>query len=1156
MIRITRIKLVLLSLMRKNERLHFSFYVILLSKVLLSSVWLFFLQSCHFREHTPGTFTFKANSTYQENLAANAHHFYQVRLKKNEYFSILIDSPEIDGCLSLYDPQGIVMQSINFYQGGSFPLSLLATQEGLYRFDLSSSEKELSGAYTIQVLEYRGSNASDNIRIAATAAFIKGELARYGPNKDLLRTASAAFNQSVTAWQQIGEKNEAAKALYRIGEIAQILGNVAEAKESYRQALNLCDGDLRLKIDIGNNLFPLDSSKKDLQKNLESYLELSRQLKYEKGEAQVISSLARLAKSSSNQQEAIGKYQQAISIWQRLKNRRGQAQAFYELGTIYPEQSQAEQFCVKAFMLWQACNDKRGQARALASAGHCQSRIGNMQEASNYYRTAFELAKEFGDESQMISIANGWGYLYENYGEYDKALQQYRNALNLSQITQNVKNVAIALIEVGSTLRLIGNHVDAHATLLQAVRLAHQFPQYEAYAVMYLGANYHAQGRDTEALRNFQHARKLMQTLNEDGGVAEISNEIGNLYAERHQNKLARQEYLSALSLFQKNNEPFNICQTHFLLAKLAYKSNHLDEALAHVQPAISIIEDLRANIQSQTLRTSYLAAVNNSYQLNTEILMRKAKTHPLNNFVAAALQISEQSRARSFLDSLNEVRANLEKDLDPKVKARKQELFVLLSAKTEKRKALLSGDYKQEDLDTLNKEISELELQSDNLQMQIHAASPRYSALTVPQPLDANQIQQLLDSETLLLEYALGEEHSYLWAVTPDSVVPFTLPKRSEIEGLVRALHDLMKVREPKPGETIFQHAKRKRNADTQYPKLAAKLSQILLQPVAHKLSNKKLVIVGDGALHYLPFAVLPERGVSALSPNHLNSNSQKANKNTALPLMVNHEITMLPSASALKLLRDDRAGKPAKLDSVAVLADPVFNLTDERIVAHQTAPTASSPGSHSVQTRVIDLFDENFPIARLEQTRAEANAIRALVAPQQFLLKTDFAVNRAVFDSGELNPFSILHVATHGYVDVETPDASGIVLSRYDAQGRNQKAGILQLRSLYELKLPKELVVLSACETAWGKEIKGEGIIALSRGFFYAGAQRVMASLWSVEENATQILMAEFYRQLLKEKKTPAAALQAAQIAMWQKNPTKAPYDWAAFVLQGEYR
>jgi CHAT domain-containing protein len=101
----------------------------------------------------------------------------------------------------------------------------------------------------------------------------------------------------------------------------------------------------------------------------------------------------------------------------------------------------------------------------------------------------------------------------------------------------------------------------------------------------------------------------------------------------------------------------------------------------------------------------------------------------------------------------------------------------------------------------------------------------------------------------------------------------------------------------------------------------------------------------------------------------------------------------------------------------------------------------------------------------------------------------------------------------------------------------------------------LPAELVVLSACQSGLGKETKGEGLVGLTQGFMYAGARRVVVSLWNVNDKATADLMQRFYRGMLKEKLTPSAALRKAQGEMWQQRQWQSPYYWAAFTMQGEW-
>ena len=179
----------------------------------------------------------------------------------------------------------------------------------------------------------------------------------------------------------------------------------------------------------------------------------------------------------------------------------------------------------------------------------------------------------------------------------------------------------------------------------------------------------------------------------------------------------------------------------------------------------------------------------------------------------------------------------------------------------------------------------------------------------------------------------------------------------------------------------------------------------------------------------------------------------------------------------------------------------------------------------------------------------------ILAFVPEADSFKATGFAATRAAALNPALSQYRYLHFATHGLIDSERPGLSSLVLSLVDEAGKPQD-GFLRAHEIYNLKFPAELVVLSACQTGLGKEVKGEGLMGLTRGFMYAGAARVVVSLWSVNDKATSELMTIFYRQMLKENQRPAAALRAAQIEMWKQKQWQAPYYWAAFVLQGEWR
>ena len=328
-----------------------------------------------------------------------------------------------------------------------------------------------------------------------------------------------------------------------------------------------------------------------------------------------------------------------------------------------------------------------------------------------------------------------------------------------------------------------------------------------------------------------------------------------------------------------------------------------------------------------------------------------------------------------------------------------------------------------------------------------------------------------------------------------------------------------------------------------------------MLLGPVAPLLRKKRLLIVADGILHYIPIAALPDPNTipesGALSPR---------------PMVVDHEIIYLPSASVIAVLRQQEKSRKPAGKVVAILADPVFDAKDSRLSKRAGTDNKSATLSGLKKQQSADLLtrsatdlglsrDGLLNLPRLPYSRHEADAIRAVTPVDGIKEALDFDATRAVAMSPELRNYRIVHFATHGLLNSEHPELSGLVFSLVDQNG-NPQDGFLQLEDIYNLDLPADLVVLSACETGLGKEINGEGLIGLTRGFMYAGATRVVASLWNVSDVATAQLMAEFYRAMEKDHMAPAAALRAAQIHMWKQKRWASPYYWAAFQIQGEWK
>ncbi|MEK7723930.1 MAG: CHAT domain-containing protein, partial [Acidobacteriota bacterium] len=553
-------------------------------------------------------------------------------------------------------------------------------------------------------------------------------------------------------------------------------------------------------------------------------------------------------------------------------------------------------------------------------------------------------------------------------------------------------------------------------------------------------------------------------------------------------------------------------------IARINYIRGNLDESLAKLETAINLIENIRARIASTELRTSYLSNYQQLYKFYIDLLMQINKNKPSQGFDARALQASERARARGLLDILNEARADIRQGIEPSLLERERKLQQQLNAKDAERKRAKTPPQ----IEKIEQEIRKLTADFQLLQAEIKQKSPRYSALTQPQPIGLKEIQAMLDADTLLLEYSLGETNSYLWLVSNNSLKTFILPKQETIENQAR----------------LFYASVKNPDNELKTNKIVADLSKILLEPIAAELGNNRLLIVADGALSYIPFA--------ALSAPHSRLSTSDS------PLITTNEIVYMPSASALSALRNESTGRNSATKAIAVLADPVFDATDTRVNS-----TTAQVQNSTLKTAQRDAgYDSSQPLPRLPKTRAEATTILELAANMEKKIAIDFEANRATVTNPEMSNYRIIHFATHGLLNSQHPEFSGIVLSMVNEKGQPQD-GFLRLNEVYNLKFPADLVVLSACQTALGKDIKGEGLVGLTRGFMYAGAQRVVASLWMVDDRATAELMKSFYQNMLGEKKLrPAAALREAQIAMWKSKRFSAPYYWSAFTLQGEWK
>jgi CHAT domain-containing protein/tetratricopeptide (TPR) repeat protein len=832
--------------------------------------------------------------------------------------------------------------------------------------------------------------------------------------------------------------------------------------------------------------------------------------------------------------------EEALSLAQKLQNERLEASIQTLLGGINDvlgEFTKSQQHFERARLLAKRLNDNLNEGAALNNIGKLYNDGGDFQTALDYYLQALPL---FADRPERRALTlNNIGIAYTTLGDFERALDYLQQSLAILKSGPDRTAESQTLGNIGFIYHRLSKYREALDYYGQAQAMQQKIGNRanEAQTLEMIGITYSGMGQPEKALPYHQQALEIQRATKNIRREAFSLNSLGHVYGLLGQPEKALESFGQALSIFRNINDLNSTAVVLEERSRVEQQAGKLSEARKDIEESLSLIETVRARSASQELRASYLATREKAYELYIDLLMQLHAKEPSARHDVEALQVVERGRARSLLEMLNEAHVDIEQGVSVDLIKREQEIRESINAKAQRQIQFKAQNGNRQEIETFDKEIRVLENEYEQVQAAIRKASPAYAALTQPQPLGSKEIQQLLDPETVLLEYSLGDERSYLWIVTRDSLKTYELAKRNEIEKVAQQVYQSMVARSVvKSVEIPEQRQARIAAADEQFQKAGSELARIIIAPALAELGTKRLVVVADGALQYVPFAAL----------------SVKESR----PLVVDHEIVSLPSASSLAIQRQTLANRQPAPKGIAVVADPVFSTADARFRSGAQAKDGAPATTND--TRIIEHLSggagSQLVIRRLPFTRQEAEQILAVAPPGANFKAIDFRANRALATSGELGQYRYVHFATHGYLDTTRAGLSAIVLSMIDEQG-NPQDGFLRAHDIYNLKLPAELVVLSACETGLGKEVRGEGIEGLTRGFMYAGARRVVVSLWNVNDKATASLMQRLYLGMLRGRKTPAAALRAAQIEMLRTRQWQSPYYWAAFVMQGEW-
>lgn len=832
--------------------------------------------------------------------------------------------------------------------------------------------------------------------------------------------------------------------------------------------------------------------------------------------------------------------EKALRLYREANDRNGELQTLTMLAytaVMNNDRIKGQAYATEAVQLARLTDNKKALAFALIASGDAYQRVGNWQDAHHLFKEAEAIYPENLDPTEKAILFVRFGFHYETFNDLIQARSYFQNARELFIKCGNLYGNSELATRIGEISLVLGEKDKAFHSFNEGLQIGIQAnDKYsQAYAYENMGELSFSQKNYKEALEYYQKALLKFNQIGIKHAVSSVKEKIGELYFQQGNKSLAKQFYLEALQIQKDIRNRDGQANNLFNLAKVFQSEQQIELGLTYIEESLKLTDLIQGETANKKLKQSYLAEMFNRSELYINLLMKQHLQSPEKNYVLEALQAAEKSRARSMLENLS--LAEFTKDADLETVKREKETRALLNTKADKLTDLLSENADKNETDKISGEINELENELEDIKATLKQNSPIYSAIKNPAPFDVGEFQRnILDENSLLLEFSFGKTESYLWVVSKTEVSSYILPPREQIEVHIETLRKLIEAREKKQNEEIEDFQKRINEAENNYQLEARQLSNKLFGQIADKLTNKRLIIVPDGKLHYFPVSALP-----------------LPNSETNTPILLTNETVYEPSAQTLSILSKSNEQKLETNKNLLVFSDPIFNNDDPRFSKEsQSAENSNNETASSDKFR----FAESLKLLeRLPASKSESDSIINIIGSSKSDNFSGFAANRDQLLNLKTNNYKIIHFATHGTTDENRPELSGIILSRFDEKGR-QRDESFRIHDIYGLNLNADLVVLSACKTGIGKEVKGEGLMSLNNAFLQVGAKSVMASLWKVEDTATLELMKSFYDSMKNKNLPPSQALREAQIKMWNNPQYKSPFYWAAFTIQGEYK
>ncbi len=830
--------------------------------------------------------------------------------------------------------------------------------------------------------------------------------------------------------------------------------------------------------------------------------------------------------TTASYREAMASYRQALELFRASAQPRQAAWAQLNLdeirGSVEDRWSaiRSHETTLEAF---RAVADDAGVAETLGALAYDREHQGDKQEASSLWRQALEAKRRLGDVLGEANVLHNLAAFHASVGDFEVAETGYREALSRMREVDDRRGAVYTLTNLGALARKRGRDAEALEHLEAALALHRDAGDARATgrALIEIGVLHAQIGQPARAAEDLAGARDAFRQASSEAEEAVALAHRGAALRALGREVEARAAMDEALQLATQDGAPDFLREVLFVAAQQASAAGRQREAWALVSRALEQVESIRSRVAGRGWRASYLASRRATYALAIDILTGSwpAGSDWLDRDTRSrmALDVTERFRARTLIDHLRAARVDVQHGGDPALLERERALRRQVYEWAER----LDLGEPPEAAVQLRQQLDAAERALQSVEADLRHQHPRYAAVTQARPSDRDQILGWLEDDIALVVYWLGEPRSHAWVVGRDGVVHRQLASKAEIDhAAATLLRHLVARNRSLRFETAGERVQRLAAADQQAAAAASALARLVTEPLAEAIAGRRLALVLDGRLHDVPLAALPW-------------------PRDAPPVIVH-----LPSASVLGLLRAPRADRPRATALAAVIADPVFDADDPRLER-----SAASPRRRGLDVAVPGRF------GRLPFTRREAESVLRLLGRSEVLRAMGIEATREAMLDSDLGRYQIIHVATHALSNAKHPELSGLVLSLVDDAGR-PRDGFLRLRDIYGLDLGAELVVLSGCRTAAAGASQEAGLVSLARGFMYAGATRVLASLWEVDDEATASLMEAFYESMLVSGRSPAEALALAQRSLRSDPRWRAPYYWAGFVLTGDWR